>query len=160
MRDSLQLSWSRLWRVTARSVGVGAVGGLVGGGLTFFFFGFIGFTGAPFTWRIENGWRALLDPGLEKGLAVGAAIAIVLIVIVVIWTLLARGFNPGVARPWLSGLSAAVVVLYNLEALRTPRGWDWAGIATVLGMGLVVGGIVWAVSPWVLRDWRVAPAEV
>lgn len=147
------LSWLRVGRVILRSVVVGATSGVIGGGLLFFLFGFIGFAGAPITWKIANGWRALLDPGLEKGLAVGAGIAIGLIAVIGIWTALARRFDPHSSRPWLATLAGAIVVVFNLASLRSSAGWDWAGIATVFGIALLVAVTVWLISPWVLRDW-------
>lgn len=139
-----------------RSVVVGATTGLIGGGLLFFLFGFIGFVGAPITSKIANGWRAMLDPGLEKGLAVGAGIAIGLIAVLAIWTALVRRFDSRSSRPWLASLAGMIVVLFNLESLRSSAGWDWAGIATVLGIALLVAITVWLISPWVLRDWPAA----
>lgn len=156
MRGHEDLTWLRIGRVILRSVVVGATSGVIGGGFLFFLFGFIGFTGAPVTSRIANGWRALLDPGLEQGLAVGAGIAIGLIALIGIWTVLVRRFDPHSARPWLASLAGTIVVLFNLESLRTSAGWDWAGIATVFGIALLVAVTVWLISPWVLRDWPVA----
>lgn len=153
MTDREDLTWLRIGRVILRSVVVGATSGVIGGGLLFFLFGFIGFAGAPVTSRIANGWRALLDPGLEKGLAVGAGIAIGLMVVLGIWTALVRRFDPRTSRPWLGSLAGAMVVLFNLESLRSSAGWDWAGIATVIGIALLVAVTVWFISPWVLRDW-------
>lgn len=150
------LTWLRIGRVILRSVVVGATSGVIGGGLLFFLFGFIGFVGAPLTWKIANGWRALLDPGLEKGLAVGAGIAIGLLAVLGIWTALVRRFDPHSSRPWLASLAGAVVVLSNLESLHSSAGFDWAGIATVVGIALLVAGTVWLISPWVLRDWPAA----
>lgn len=149
----------RLGLVLLRSLVVGAFAGVVGGGLIFFVFGFIGFAGAPISTKIANGWNALLDPGLGRGLAVGAAIAVGLIAVTAIWTLLARRFDPHGARPWLSFLAGAMVVLYNLESFRSSAGWDLAGIATVAGIALLVGGIVWFVSLWELKDWPWAVSE-
>lgn len=139
-----------------RSVVVGATSGVIGGGLLFFLFGFIGFVGAPITSKIANGWRAMLDPGLEKGLAVGAGIAIGLIVVLGIWTALVHRFDPRTSRPWLGSVAGAIVVLFNLESLRSSAGWDWAGIATVIGIASLVAATVWLISPWVLRDWPAA----
>lgn len=133
-----------------RSLLVGAASGLFGGALIFFVFGFIGFSGASFVTKLENGWNAALDPGLRKGLAAGLGLALVLAAAVLLWTVVAH-FNPPRARPWLSAVAAAMVVLYNLESLRNIRGWDGAGIATVLGIALLVGVIVWIASPWALR---------
>lgn len=146
----------RIGRVILRSIVVGAASGVIGGGLLFFLFGFIGFAGAPITWKIANGWRALLDPGLEKGLAVGAGIAIGLLAVIGIWTALARRFDPHSSRPWLATLAGAIVVVFNLESLRSSVGWDWAGIATVFGIALMVAATVWLISSWVLRDWPAA----
>lgn len=157
MTELRRVEWVRLVVVTTRSVLVGAVCGLVGGGLLFFVFGFVGYTGAPLSWRLRNGWRALIDPGLGKGLVVGAGIAIGLIALTALWTLWFRRFDSRRARPWLGVLSGIIVVLSNLEWLRSSAGWDWAGIATVTGISLMVAGIVWLVSPWVLRDWWVVP---
>ena len=155
MHGAHTFSWRRLGAVAARSLLIGAVSGVVGGGLLFFVFGFIGFAGAPISSRAANGWRALLDPGLVKGLGVGAGVALGLIALIVIWTGLARSFEPGSARPWLAALAGVIVPLFNLEWLRSSSGWDWAGIVTVLGIALLVGVVVWMVAPWVLRDWRV-----
>lgn len=146
-------TWVRLGLVMLRSLMVGAASGLVGGGLIFFLFGFIGFAGAPITSKIENGWQALLDPGVSKGLAVGAGIAVGLMAVIGIWTALARRFDPFSARPWLASIAGAIVVLYNLDSIRSSVGWDWAGIATVFGISLLVGVIVWFISAWVLHDW-------
>lgn len=146
-------TWRRAGRVILRAIVVGATSGVIGGGLLFFLFGFIGFAGAPLTSKIANGWRALLDPGLEKGLAVGAGIAVGLIAVIGIWTALARRFDPRNSRPWLATLAGAIVFVFNLESLRSSAGWDWAGIATVFGIALLVAVTVWLISPWVLRDW-------
>lgn len=153
MNGNEGFGWLRITRVILRSVVAGAGSGVIGGGLIFFLFGFIGFAGAPISSKIANAWRALLDPGLEKGLAVGAGIAIGLIAVIGIWTALTRRFNPHSSRPWLASLAGAIVVPFNLESLRSSAGWDWAGIATVLGIALLVAATVWFMSPWVLRDW-------
>jgi len=139
--------------VIARTLLVGAVAGVMGGGVLFFVFGFIGFAGAPVETKISNGWRALLDPGLGKGLVVGAAIAVALLFVIGVWSAAAKRFDPVVARPWLAVLAGAMVVLFNGEALRNTAGWDVAGIATVAGISTMVAVIVWLVSPWVLREW-------
>lgn len=156
MRGVREFKWFRLFKVAARSVLVGAGCGLIGGGLLFFVFGFIGFSGAPIRLRLRNGWQALLDPGLGKGVVVGAGIAIGLVFVVALWSVLARRFDYRRARLWLAGLAGTIVVVFNQEWLRSPAGWDWAGIATVVGMALLVVAMVWLVSPWVLRDWRLA----
>lgn len=156
MRGHDDLTWLRMGRIMLRSVVVGAASGVIGGALIFFLFGFIGFAGAPITSRIANGWRALLDPGIEKGLAVGAGIAIGLMGVIAIWTVLIRRFDPHSARPWLASLAGAVVVLFNLETFYNSGGsWDAAGIATVVGIAALVATTVWLISPWVLRDWPV-----
>lgn len=157
MRSPNPFSWRQLGNLASRSLFVGALSGLVGGGLLFFVFGFIGFAGAPFSSRVANGWSALLDPGLGKGLAVGAGIAFGLIALMAVYIVLARRFDPGPARPWLATLAGVLVVLFNLEWLRTSAGWDWAGIVTVAAIALLVWTVVWLVAPWVLRDW---PVEV
>lgn len=144
---------TRLGLVVARTLLVGALAGVVGGGFLFFVFGFIGFAGAPLPTRVANGWSALLDPGLGKGLVVGAAISVALIVLIGLWTGVARRFDPVTARPWLALVSGAIVVLFNREALRNTAGWDIAGIATTAGISILVAVIVWLVAPWVLRDW-------
>lgn len=144
---------ARIGLVMLRSLFVGAVSGLIGGALIFFLFGFIGFAGAPLSSKIANGWQALLDPGLGKGLVVGAGIAVGLIGVIGVWTLLSRGFDPTSARAWLAMLAAAIVVLFNRESIRNSAGWDGAGIATVAGISILVGIVVWIVAPWVLRDW-------
>lgn len=153
MPEHVDVSPSRIGKVVARSLLVGAIAGVVGGGLLFFIFGFIGFAGAPLSTKLANGWRALLDPGLGKGLVVGAGIAVGLIVVIGVWTALAPGFDPRRARPWLASLAGAVVIVFNLDSLRNARGWDLAGVATVIGISLLAAGIVWFVAPWVLRDW-------
>jgi hypothetical protein len=136
--------------VLVRSVLVGALTGVLGGALIFFFFGFIGFEGASLGTRLENGWRAALSAGLRKGLAAGLAIAIGLGVAYVLWSVVGGVLNPSRTRSWLSLLAAASVVFSNLESMRTSFGWDAVGIATVLGMALLVSLIVWAVTPWAL----------
>lgn len=145
---------ARIALVLLRSLLVGAVSGVIGGALIFFFFGFIGLAGAPFGSKLANGWQALVDPGLGKGLVVGAGIAVGLIAAIEIWTLWARRFDPTSARPPLAALAGAIVVLFNLESIRSSAGWDWAGIATVGGIALLVGAVVWLVTPWVFRDWQ------
>jgi hypothetical protein len=148
---------ARRWAVVVgRSLLVGASSGLLGGALIFFLFGFIGFSGASIPSRIENGWEAVIDIGLRKGLISGVGIAIGLVATILLWVTVSRRFDPLRARPWLSLLAILVVVLSNLEWLRNAAGWDDVGILTVLGIGLLVGAIVWAVTPWVLRD-RVMP---
>lgn len=142
-------SWSA---IVFRSLVVGAGTGIVGGALIFFVFGFIGFVGASFTRRLENGWDAAIEPGLSKGLAAGVAIALGLSVTILLVSLLGRRLDPPTARPWLSALAGILVVVYNLESLRNALGWDAAGVATVLAISLLAGGIVWLVTPWVLRD--------
>lgn len=146
-------SWPHMASVVGRSLLVGAVGGALGGGLLFFVFGVIGFTGAPLSSRLANGWRALLDLGLTKGLVVGAAIAVGLVGLIAVWGLFAGRVHPRPARPWLALLAALLVIVFNLEWIRSTSGWDWAGIATVLGMSFLVSLIVWLVAPWVLSDW-------
>lgn len=141
--------------MATRSLVVGVIGGLVGGGLLYFVFGFIGFVGAPLTTKIANGWRALLDPGLGKGLSVGASIALGLSGLTWAWASLSRRFDQRPARPWLASVGGLMVILANLEWLRSPSGWDLAGIATVFGMAAMATVIVWLAIPWVLRDWPV-----
>lgn len=136
--------------VLMRSVLIGALTGVLGGALIFFFFGFIGFEGAALTTRLGNGWRAALNPGLRKGLATGLAIAVGLAVAYFLWSIIGGRLDPSHTRSWLSLLGAASVVGSNLESLRTTFGWDVVGIVTVLGMALLVGVIVWAVTPWAL----------
>lgn len=149
------MSLAHIWKhwvvVLGRSLIVGAASGLLGGALIFFLFGFIGFSGAPLATRVENGWDAALDPGLRKGLAAGIAIALGLAATLVIWSVVRGRHHPSRTRKWLSVLAVASVVASNLESLRTPFGWDEVGIGTVLGIGLLVAGIVWAVAPWVLQ---------
>jgi hypothetical protein len=137
--------------VLGRSLLVGGMCGIIGGALIFFLFGFIGFSGASLPTRIGNGWRAAVDPGLRKGLAVGVAIAAGLEATILLWTQFGGRRAPSRMRPWLSLLAAMSVVGANLQSFRTTFGWDPAGIATVVGIALLVGGIVWAVAPWVLE---------
>lgn len=145
----------RAWAfVLARSLVVGAASGLLGGALIFFSFGFIGFAGASLSTRVRNGWDAVLDTGLSKGLFVGLGLAVALALTTLLWGFVGR-VDPGKIRPWLTVVAGLIVVVYNLESLRNSRGWDVAGIATVLGMALLVAVIVWVVAPWVLRDRRV-----
>lgn len=138
--------------MVARSLVVGAGTGVIGGALIFFVFGFIGFAGASFSTRLANGWDAALQPGLGRGLAAGVGIALGLCLAIILLNLIGHRLAPSTARPWLALLAAALVVVYNLESLRNWRGWDFAGLATVLGIALLVGGMVWLVTPWVLRD--------
>lgn len=143
---------TRAWGgVLVRSLLVGAVTGLLGGALIFFSFGFIGFSGASFATRVRNGWDAVVDVGLSKGLLFGVGIALGLAITTVIWGFI-TAVEPLQARPWLAMMAGLIVIGFNLESLRNARGWDVAGLATVFGMALVVGAIVWVVSPWVLRD--------
>lgn len=147
--------------VIARSLLVGAATGILGGALIFFVFGFIGFSGASFATRVENGWDAAIEPGLRRGLAAGLLIALGLGVTVVLLAVFGRRIDIVRARSWLTALSALLVVVYNAESLRNSLGWDVAGLATVTGISLVVGGIVWVMSPWVLGEGRreVEPGE-
>ncbi|MFP4074653.1 MAG: hypothetical protein ACLFVZ_11515 [Actinomycetota bacterium] len=145
--------WRRLGLVAGRSLVVGLIGGLVGGGLLYFAFGFIGFVGAPITSKIANGWRALLDPGLGKGLSVGAGIAVGFTGLTWAWAGLSRKFEQRSARPWLASIGGLMVIFANLEWLRSSSGWDLAGIATVFAMAAMTTVIVWLAAPWVLRDW-------
>lgn len=138
--------------VLGRSLFVGAASGLLGGALIFFLFGFIGFSGASFPTRVENGWEAAIDPGLRKGLAAGLAIAVGLAGTIVLWNVVGGEHHPSRTRKWLSVLAIVSVAGSNLESFRTPFGWDPVGISTVLGIGLLVAGIVWAVAPWVLQS--------
>jgi hypothetical protein len=142
--------WTPWSVVLVRSVLVGALTGVIGGALIFFFFGFIGFEGATLPTRLENGWAAALSPGLRRGLAAGLAIAVGLAVAYFLWSVVGGRLNPSRTRGWLSLLAAASVVASNLESLRTSFGWDAVGTATVLGIALLVSFIVWAVTPWVL----------
>lgn len=142
--------WSPWTVVLARSIFVGAVTGILGGAIIFFLFGFIGYSGASLTTRVENGWAAALDPGLGKGLAAGLAIALGLAMAFLLWSTVGGRLRPARTRVWLSVLATVSVLASNLESLRTPFGWDPVGIATVFGIALLVGLIVWAVSPWVL----------
>lgn len=135
-----------------RSLLVGAMTGLLGGALVFFWFGFIGFSGASFSIRVENGWDAVLDTGLAKGLVAGLGLAAGLSLGIVVWAVLGRRVDSRQARPWLSLLAAGIVVLSNLESLRSARGWDVAGLFTVLAIAMLVGAVVWIVLPWVLRE--------
>lgn len=159
MRNGKAPSWRHLASIVGRSLLVGAVGGALGGGLLFFVFGFIGFSGAPLSTRLANGWRALVDHGLIKGLAVGASIAVGLVAMIVIWGLFARRVDPRRARSWLALLAALMVVVFNLEWIRSSSDWDWAGIATVSGMSLLVAVIVWLAAPWVLSEDSPIPVE-
>lgn len=143
--------WSQWVVVLGRSLLVGAASGLLGGALIYFFFGFIGFSGASFSTRVGNGWEAAIDPGLRKGLAAGLAIGVGLAATLVLWSVVGGRHDQSRTRVWLSVLAIISVVGSNLESLRTPFGWDPVGIGTVLGIGLLVAGIVWAVAPWVLE---------
>jgi hypothetical protein len=138
--------------VVGRSLTVGAASGILGGALIFFFFGFIGFSGASFATRVGNGWKAAIDPGLTKGLGAGLAIAVGLAATVVVWSVVGGRHHPLRTRAWLSVLAIVSVAGSNLESLRTAFGWDEVGIGTVLGIGLLVAGIVWVVAPWVLQS--------
>lgn len=139
--------------VLARSLVVGAASGLLGGALIFFSFGFIGFAGASVTTRVRNGWDAVVDTGISKGLVVGLGLAFALALTTMLWGFFSH-IDPRTIRPGLSVVAGLIVVAYNLESLRNSRGWDVAGIATVLGMALLVTVIVWVVTPWVLRERR------
>lgn len=147
---SRESPWSQWVVVLGRSLLVGAASGVLGGALIYFFFGFIGFSGASFSTRVGNGWEAAIDPGLRKGLAAGLAIAVGLAATLVLWSVVGGRHDQSRTRGWLSVLAIISVVGSNLESLRTPFGWDPVGIGTVLGIGLLVAGIVWAVAPWVL----------
>lgn len=138
--------------VLGRSLLVGAASGFLGGALIFFFFGFIGFSGASFTTRLANGWEAAIDPGLGKGLAAGLAIAVGLAATLVLWSVVGGPHDHSRTRKWLAVLAVMSVAASNLESFRTPFGWDPVGIGTVLGIGLLVAGIVWVVAPWVLQN--------
>jgi len=140
-----------LGAVLGRSVVVGATTGVLGGALIFFVFGFIGFAGASIPVRLENGWEAAMDPGLAKGLVAGLGIAVGLAAMIVVLMLIGPGLAQTRVRPGLSLLAAVIVVAYNVESLHNSVGWDAAGLATVLGISLLVGVIVWLVSPWVLQ---------
>jgi hypothetical protein len=144
--------WRQWVVVLGRSILVGAASGLLGGALIFFFFGFIGFSGASLPTRIENGWEAAIDPGLRKGIAAGLAIAMGLAGTLVLWSVVGGQHHPSRTRKWLSVLAIISVVASNLDSLRTPFGWDPVGLGTVLGIGLLVAGVVWAVAPWVLQS--------
>lgn len=150
------MSHRHLWKqwavVLGRSLTVGAASGILGGALIFFFFGFIGFSGASFSTRIENGLRAAVDPGLGKGVAAGLAIAVGLAATVVAWSVMGGRHHPTRTRVWLSVLALVSVAGSNLESFRDFFGWDEVGIGTVVGIGLLVAAIVWAVAPWVLRS--------
>ena len=151
MGQSESMAWPNLLAVLVRALVVGAVSGVMGGALIFFTFGFIGFTGAPLTTRLANGWHAVLDTGLGKGLIVGIYLASIMASTLILWRLVRGEVEPLRARPWLSVLAAVVIILSNLESLRNARGWDLAGMATVSGMALLVWGTVWVVAPWTLR---------
>lgn len=144
--------WKRWSVVALRSLAVGAGTGIVGGALIFFVFGFIGYAGASFSRRLANGWDAAIEPGLSKGLAAGVAIALGLCLTILLVFLIGHRLDAPTARPWLAVLAGVLVVVDNAESLRNALGWDAAGLATVVAISLLVGGTVWLVTPWVLRD--------
>lgn len=146
------LGWNRWAGIVGRALLIGALTGILGGALIYFLFGFIGFSGASLGIRLENGRDAALDPGLGKGLVAGLGIAVGLAATIVLWLIVVGRIDPKKARPWLAVLAGLIVVLSNLEALRTAVGWDGVGTITVLGIGLLVGSIVWLYAPWVLHE--------
>ncbi len=142
--------WTYWIGVVARSLLVGAVAGIIGGALIFFLFGFIGLSGASFSSRLENGWQAATETGLGKGVVSGLALAVGLVLTIAVLAVIGRRVDPPRARPWLALLAGLLVLTYNRDSLRTRSGWDPAGLATVVGIAVLVGLVVWWASPWVL----------